>query len=122
MQGNLKNISELIVDEFRDHIDQVVKVINDDKDFENAIQEAIEVRIGQVHNMKIWGELDELYGHQGTAAQRAAATIFFKERERLKSRNDILLMIFRVYDLSKRQGQTLQGGTSWKGMKGKTSI
>lgn len=61
MQENFKKLFELIVDEFQDHIDQVVDHIKDSKDYENACLEAIETRIGKVHNMEIWGELNEIY-------------------------------------------------------------
>ncbi|HEX3036593.1 MAG TPA: hypothetical protein VHT73_15960, partial [Thermodesulfobacteriota bacterium] len=47
--------------EFEEHIRQILPVIKDDKDYENAIREAIERRIGQVHNMAIWSELADIY-------------------------------------------------------------
>jgi len=61
MRTNLSKLSGLILGEFEDHIRLVVPVIKDDKDYENAIQEAIETRIGQVHNMAIWSELADIY-------------------------------------------------------------
>jgi hypothetical protein len=63
MRGKFDKLSQLIVDEFQDHVDQISSHIKDDKDFENAVQEAIEVKIGQVHNIKIWRELAEVYTH-----------------------------------------------------------
>lgn len=61
MQENFKKLFELIVDEFQDHIDQVVDHIKDSKDYENACLEAIQTRIGQIDNIEIWGELNEIY-------------------------------------------------------------
>lgn len=61
MRPNLSKLSGLILSEFEDHIRLVAPVIKDDKDYENAIQESIETRIGQVHNMAIWSELADIY-------------------------------------------------------------
>ena len=61
MRPNLSKLASLILNEFEEHVRLVVPVIKDDKDYENAIHEAIETRIGQVHNIAIWGELAEVY-------------------------------------------------------------
>lgn len=61
MRPNFSKLSGLILREFEDHIRLVAPVIKDDKDYENAIQESIEKRIGQVHNMAIWSELANIY-------------------------------------------------------------
>jgi len=61
MRPNLSKLSGLILTEFEDHIRLIAPVIKDDKDFENAIEESIKTRIGQVHNMGIWSELADIY-------------------------------------------------------------
>jgi len=61
MRPNLSKLSSLILKEFEEHIRQDLPVIKDDKDYVNAIQEAIETIIGQVHNLAILGELAEVY-------------------------------------------------------------
>lgn len=61
MRPNLAKLCGLILSEFEDHIRLVAPVVKDDKNDEYAIQEAIETRIGQVHNMAIWSELADIY-------------------------------------------------------------
>lgn len=61
MRPNVSKLSSLVLSEFEDHILLVAPVIKDDKDYEKAIHDAIETRIGQVHNMDIWSELADIY-------------------------------------------------------------
>ena len=61
MRPNFSKLSGLILSEFENHLRLVAQVNTDDKDYENTIQEAIETRIGQVHNMAIWSELADIY-------------------------------------------------------------
>lgn len=61
MNRKYENLYKLIVAEFQNHIDTVAPFIKDSKNFENAIHEAIEKRIGQIHNLQIWSELSDIY-------------------------------------------------------------
>lgn len=61
MRGNAEKLVSLIVGEFEEHVERVAGVISDTRDYEDAIQGAIQSRIGQIHNMRVYGVLADMY-------------------------------------------------------------
>jgi len=61
VQENVDRLSDIIVAEFQDHIEQILPLIERKADIETATRGCIAGRIGQIDNTDVWGALAHIY-------------------------------------------------------------